>query len=220
MACLAGPRLLGRRARVVRRRRRVRTRAHARRGDGRRRACARARPGHRDHPRGIEARCGQLARRVAPRRSGGGGLRRRRDQRSLRRRRCHAGCGRRAHGRDSRIGGRRHQGGARDAGGKPAQDAACDGRGHTGRPHQAGRAHAGAAIAHERRRAVAGAHGERSGRALRAARQQARRLAVEVGARGPEPARARACDLQVDREAFGRAPPRPRELHRGGGRHA
>ena len=53
--------------------------------------------------------------------------------------------------------------------------------------------------AHDRRRGAADAGCARGARPVRAARQPARRLAVEVGARGPEPARARARRVQVDR---------------------
>ena len=49
---------------------------------------------------------------------------------------------------------------------------------------------------------------------LRAARQPARRLAAQVGARGPGAPRARARDLQGDRADARRAPRRPRALHR------
>jgi hypothetical protein len=54
-----------------------------------------------------------------------------------------------------------------------------------------------------------------SARSLRAARQSLGGLAVEVGARGPEPRALGARSLQVDRHAARRAPSRPPALHRG-----
>ena len=60
----------------------------------------------------------------------------------------------------------------------------------------------------------------RSAGSLRAARQSPRRLAAQVGARGPFAARARARDVQVDRADAGRAPRRSRALHRVGHRAA
>ena len=52
-----------------------------------------------------------------------------------------------------------------------------------------------------RRWRLRAARGARGARSLRAARQPARRLAAEVGARGPAPARARARRVQGDRDA-------------------
>ncbi len=221
MARGAARRLSARRPRYVRRCARLRARTLRRARRPRRGAARRARTRGGDDPRRFEARCRDRARRIARRASERRRIRRSGGRRAFRRRRRDARRRRRADGRDprDRAAGRRRR--ARRAGRAPAQDAARDGRRHPRRAREARRAHRGAALPDGGRRGddrAAPAGGARGARIVRAARESPRHLATEMGARGPVAARARARNLQDDREASRRAPPRPAALHRGGHR--
>ncbi len=126
-----------------------------------------------------------------------------------------------AHGDDRKPERRRRAGRWAGAARRVAQDAARDGAGRARRADQARRSHAVDALPRQvRRRAVAPRHGAPDARPVRAARQSARRVAAQVGARRPRVAHTGAGDLQAHRQPARRKAQRPRALHRSRGRSA